>query len=102
MRRFFSAEKCLKEEHASEMDFTGKALKGMVYVNPDGIRTKSQLKRWIGICLDRATGDQLQQVGTRHGQPTSSALDRPDQAKVPRDVWAPSPDWSRFKRRGIL
>ena len=27
---------CMAENHAREMDFTGKALKGMVYVSPRG------------------------------------------------------------------
>lgn len=45
-------EACLKKPHAREMDFTGKAMKGMVYVGPDGIRTKPQLTRWIDVCLD--------------------------------------------------
>ena len=33
-------ETVLKRKHAREMDFTGRALRGMVYVHPDGFRTK--------------------------------------------------------------
>lgn len=40
----------LAKRHASEMDFTGKALKGMIYVAPQGISSDSDLKEWIGIC----------------------------------------------------
>ncbi|MCW9017950.1 MAG: TfoX/Sxy family protein, partial [Kangiellaceae bacterium] len=32
-------EECLKRSHAREMDFTGRALKGMVYVSPEGIES---------------------------------------------------------------
>ena len=45
-------ENCLKQEHARQMDFTGKALKGMVYVSPEGIRSDSDLEKWINICLE--------------------------------------------------
>ena len=32
-------EKCLAKKHAKEMDFTGKTMKGMVYVAPEGIES---------------------------------------------------------------
>ncbi|MBM3139542.1 MAG: TfoX/Sxy family protein [Chloroflexi bacterium] len=38
----------LGRPHARPMDFTGRALRGMVYVDPPGIRTKRQLEAWIG------------------------------------------------------
>ncbi len=37
----------LKRPHARAMDFTGKPLKGMVYVDPPGIKTAASLKAWI-------------------------------------------------------
>jgi len=42
--------KCLAKKHASEMDFTGKAMKGMVYVSPEGIESDSDLVLWLNIC----------------------------------------------------
>ena len=45
-------EKCLAQKHVSEMDFTGKAMKGMVYVSPKGFESDSDLTKWIGICTD--------------------------------------------------
>ena len=44
-------EDCLKEKHAKEMMFTGKPMKGMIYVDPDGISTEVQLTNWIEKCL---------------------------------------------------
>jgi hypothetical protein len=38
----------LAEPHARAMDFTGKPLAGMVYVAPEGVRSKAALARWIG------------------------------------------------------
>lgn len=43
-------EECLGKKHAVEMDFTGKAMKGMVYVKPKGLEEDSELKKWMGIC----------------------------------------------------
>lgn len=37
----------LKEKHAREMDFTGKPLRGMVYVGAPGIATAKQLGKWV-------------------------------------------------------
>ena len=42
----------LDEPHARPMDFTGRPLKGMVYVAQEGIDTDRKLKSWIA----RATG----------------------------------------------
>lgn len=40
-------EQVVSRPHAREMDFTGRSMKGFVYVGPDGYRTKSSLKSWI-------------------------------------------------------
>ncbi len=42
----------LKEEHAREMDFTGRAMKGMIYVSPQGLDLDKDLGKWIGRCLE--------------------------------------------------
>ena len=41
---------CLEKPFASEMDFTGKALKGMVYVAPEGIGEDHELQMWVDTC----------------------------------------------------
>lgn len=38
---------CLVLPHAREMDFTGRALKGMVYVAPAGLRSGPALATWV-------------------------------------------------------
>ena len=40
----------LKRKGCREMDFTGKPMKGFVFVNPDG--TKKELDYWIDLALD--------------------------------------------------
>jgi TfoX/Sxy family transcriptional regulator of competence genes len=37
----------LARAHAREMDFTGRPLKGMVYVEPAGVRSPEHLRSWI-------------------------------------------------------
>lgn len=48
-----SYEKFLTEKHAREMDFTGKPMKGMLYVAPAGIAGAS-LKKWVTRATDFA------------------------------------------------
>jgi len=40
----------LERPHAREMDFTGRAMKGMVYVAPEGIEDDTELQHWVGMC----------------------------------------------------
>lgn len=41
-------EAALARPHVREMDFTGRPLRGYVYVDPEGFRTRAALARWIG------------------------------------------------------
>ncbi|NNF06855.1 MAG: TfoX/Sxy family protein [Candidatus Eisenbacteria bacterium] len=40
----------LKKEHARKMDFTGKPLKGFLYVDPPGIEEDDDLAAWVALC----------------------------------------------------
>jgi len=54
--------RCLREEydtllrkpHAGEMTFTGKPMKGFLYVAPEGIRTDKQLQKWLDVGIEFA------------------------------------------------
>jgi TfoX/Sxy family transcriptional regulator of competence genes len=37
----------VREPHAREMDFTGKPMKGFVYVGSEGIASDFDLRRWV-------------------------------------------------------
>lgn len=43
-------QECLSKKHVKEMDFTGKAMKGMVFVSPEGLENDADLKGWLGVC----------------------------------------------------
>jgi TfoX/Sxy family transcriptional regulator of competence genes len=42
----------LKKPHAREMDFTGKPLRGFVYVAPEGFESDDDLASWMNISLE--------------------------------------------------
>ena len=45
-------EEYLKKPHAAEMDFTGRPLKGFLYISADGIKTEKQLSKWIDAGIE--------------------------------------------------
>jgi len=45
-------EACLEEKHARPMDFTGRPMKGYLFIDPEGLKTKAQLTTWVQRCLD--------------------------------------------------
>jgi hypothetical protein len=46
----------LSRPHAREMDFTGKALNGFVYVDPPGFAEDDDLRDWILLCESFTSG----------------------------------------------
>jgi len=45
-------ERALSRAHVRPMDFTGRPLKGYVFVGPEGLKTKSILSKWVGEAID--------------------------------------------------
>lgn len=45
-------EQALKKKGCHEMDFTGKPMKGFVFVDPIGIDMDKDLDYWVQLCLD--------------------------------------------------
>jgi TfoX/Sxy family transcriptional regulator of competence genes len=46
-----AAEEALTEPHVRPMDFTGKPMKGMVYIGQEGIADDADLERWVRRAL---------------------------------------------------
>ncbi len=42
----------IEKEGCEPMNFTGKIMKGFVYVNEEALQTKKQLAYWIGLALE--------------------------------------------------
>ena len=45
-------EHALKLKHARQMDFTGKPLKGMLYIAPEGTKRKDSILKWVNMAKD--------------------------------------------------
>lgn len=49
-------ESSLEEKHVRPMDFTGKPMKGMIYVAPAGIKAGPSLRKWVSRGAAYAAG----------------------------------------------
>ncbi len=45
-------EEALNREGARPMDFTGRPMKGYVFVEPEGVDMEADLESWVDLCLD--------------------------------------------------
>ena len=45
-------EEALEQRGAREMDFTGRAMKGFVFVGPEGTSSKKEINYWLKLALD--------------------------------------------------
>ncbi|MEM7185529.1 MAG: TfoX/Sxy family protein [Bacteroidota bacterium] len=45
-------EEALKKEGSQPMDFTGRPMKGYVFVTPDGFDSEDDLDYWVQLCID--------------------------------------------------
>jgi TfoX/Sxy family transcriptional regulator of competence genes len=45
-------DEVIEKEGCTPMDFTGKPMKGFVFVDTDILRTKKQLQYWINLALE--------------------------------------------------
>ncbi|HYC29751.1 MAG TPA: TfoX/Sxy family protein [Chitinophagaceae bacterium] len=45
-------DEVMEKEGCSPMDFTGKVMKGFVFVDADVVRTKKQLDYWVDLALE--------------------------------------------------
>ena len=49
-----AAEAALTEPHTRPMDFTGKPMRGMLYIDPEGIITDEDLGGWVSRAVNFA------------------------------------------------
>ena len=45
-------EMALQRPHCRQMDFTGRVMKGYVYVSAEGVDTDKELEYWVQLCLE--------------------------------------------------
>jgi TfoX/Sxy family transcriptional regulator of competence genes len=51
-------DEALARPHTRPMDFTGKPMRGMVYVDPEGTADDAELRAWIQRAVDVAVADR--------------------------------------------
>lgn len=64
-------QECLALPHVREMDFTGKPMKGYVFVGPPGRRTARSLQRWMDRGIDFVSMTSQESPKERKGRSTS-------------------------------
>ena len=78
-----SYDRVLREAHARPTDFTGRPMKGFVYVVPAGYESDADLERWVNLAIEHATSlPHKASTGNdrppnKRMQPTRSAKPRP-------------------------
>jgi TfoX/Sxy family transcriptional regulator of competence genes len=55
--------RALREPHVRPMDFTGRSLKGFVYVSAPGTRSGAALRRWVALGRQVATQAAAETAG---------------------------------------
>ena len=45
-------ESAIEKKGCREMNFTGRPMKGFVFISPEGTRTKKDLEYWVKLSLD--------------------------------------------------
>ncbi len=59
----------VQEPHARAMDFTGRPMRGMVYVAPAGIASAAALRKWVGRALSNVAA-LPKRLGPARAKPT--------------------------------
>jgi TfoX/Sxy family transcriptional regulator of competence genes len=49
-------QRALAARGVREMDFTGKPMRGYVYVGPEALKSAGDLARWVDLCADFVAG----------------------------------------------
>ena len=61
----------MRERHVRPMDFTGRPLRGFVYVSPPGFRTAAALRAWLSraerVAEEEAPGPTKRRTGRKAG-----------------------------------
>ncbi len=72
-----SYDRVLRERHARRMDFTGRPMKGFVYILPSGYESDVDLQRWVDLGVGHVASLPAKAGGTsRSARKTKSAKPR--------------------------
>ena len=80
-----SYDRVLGERHARRMDFTGRPMKGFVYVLPEGYETDADLQRWVNLGVSHVTSLPAKPSSGRNrpsGKNNPSGKNRPPDKRI--------------------
>jgi hypothetical protein len=60
-----AADRLVEEPHVRPMDFTGRPMRGFLFVDPEGLGTAKSLRRWVDKCVAFAEGKPGKAVKTK-------------------------------------
>jgi hypothetical protein len=60
-----AADRLVEEPHVRPMDFTGRPMRGFLFVDPEGLGTAKSLRRWVDKCVAFAEGKPRKAVKTK-------------------------------------
>jgi len=80
-REFY--DRVLRERHVRRMDFTGRPMKGFVYVIPSGYETDADLQRWVGLGVSYVASLPAKSSSGETGPP-NKRMQQPRSAKARR------------------
>ncbi len=60
-----AATKHIGKPHVKPMDFTGRVMKAFATIEPEGLRTPAQLRKWVNLAIAFATADQQEWAGSK-------------------------------------
>lgn len=63
-------EKLVRQPHARAMDFTGRPMKGFLFVGSKGLESDAALERWVGHGLSHATSLPAKTVRDKIARPS--------------------------------
>src|SRR5262245_13899029 len=78
-----SYDRVLRERHARRMDFTGRPMKGFVYVVPSGYESDADLQRWVNLGVRHASSLPAKPARPKE-RPPNKRIQRPRSAKTGR------------------
>ena len=52
------ASKHVGKPHVKPMDFTGRVMKAFATIEPDGLRTAAQLRKWVSMAVEFAVSEE--------------------------------------------
>ena len=67
-------DELLAKPHVEPMDFTGRPMRGMVYVTAPGIRTDAALRKWVDVAVEVAEASPAKAPKSKAKAPKSKSL----------------------------